>query len=76
MTDDLRRFNGGPRQGAGRPAKVHGYRQVAVRLPEDMAKWVLRQSVLTCGGCEAEFVRKLVRAAMDREQVGGTPEKS
>jgi hypothetical protein len=73
MTDDLRRFNGGPRQGAGRPASVRGYRQVAVRLPQDMAKWVTHQSMLTCGGCEAEVLRKLVRAAMEQQdQVGHT----
>jgi hypothetical protein len=67
MKDDLRRFNGGPRQGAGRPVSVGGYRQVAVRLPEEMAKWVLRQAMSSCGGCEAEFLRRLVRAAMDQE---------
>jgi len=68
MNEDLRRFNGGARKGAGRRPSVHGYRQVAVRLPEDMARWVLHQSMLTTSGCEAEFLRTLVRAAMDQEK--------
>jgi hypothetical protein len=74
MKHDLRRFNGGARKGAGRPATVHGYRQVAIRLPEDLAMWVAGQAMLTCSGCEAEFVRKLLRAAMDQERAGGTAE--
>ena len=65
MSDDLRRFNGGPRQGAGRPPTVRGYRQVAVRLPEDMARWVTRQSTVNCGGSDAGFIRQLIRAAME-----------
>jgi len=61
MNLDLREYNGGTREGAGRPKNVHGYRQVAVRLPEDMAQWLLDQSMKTCGGSKAEFLRRLVR---------------
>jgi len=64
---DLRKYNGGARKGAGRPKTVNGYRQVAVRLPEDMAGWVLQQAVKSCGGSEAELLRKLIRDAMQQE---------
>jgi hypothetical protein len=62
MKDDLREYNGGARPGAGRPKTVNSWRQVAVRLPEDMARWVWRQR-----GSDAEVLRRLVREAMDRE---------
>ena len=76
MTDDLRRFNGGRRQGAGRPPTVSGVRQVAVRLPEDMARWVAQKSATTSGGSDAEFVRRLVREAMEREGPESGDDKS
>ena len=76
MTDDLRRFNGGRRQGAGRPPTISGVRQVAVRLPEDMARWVAVKSAMTAGGSDAEFVRQLVREAMQREDPQSDSEKS
>ena len=69
MSVDLRKNNGGARKGAGRPKTVGGYRQVAVRLPEEMAKWVTQQSTEICGGSEAELIRRLVRDAMQRESV-------
>jgi hypothetical protein len=67
MNTDLRKYNGGARQGAGRPKTVSGYHQVAVRLPEDMANWVLRKAIKACGGSEAELLRRLIRAAMEQE---------
>lgn len=82
MNLDLRQYNGGAREGAGRRKTINGYRQVAVRLPEDMARWVLRESMKTCGGCEADLLRRLVRAAMEqdaatvetkKEKEGSTP---
>jgi hypothetical protein len=68
MNHDLRKYNGGARKGAGRPKTIDGYRQIAVRLPEDMARWVLRQSMKVCGGCEAELLRKLIQAAMEQDK--------
>jgi hypothetical protein len=68
MNDDLRKYNGGARQGAGRPKTVDSYRQIAVRLPEEMARWVLRQSMKMCGGCEAELLRRLIQAAMEQDK--------
>ena len=67
MSVDLRKNNGGARKGAGRPKTVSSYRQVAVRLTEDMARWVRQQSVELCGGSEAELMRRLVRAAMEKD---------
>ena len=73
MSHDLRQFNGGPRKGAGRPKTINSYRQIAVRLPEDMARWVLRH----CRGSEAELLRRLVKEAMERDAQASviTPEK-
>jgi len=62
MSSDLRAFNGGSRDGSGRPKTINGWHQVAVRLPEDMARWVWRQR-----GSTADVLRKLVREAMDRD---------
>ena len=76
MADDMRRFNGGARQGAGRPPTISGYRQVAVRLPKDMARWVTQQSMRTCNGSDAEFLRQLVREAMERERSEPAVQKS
>jgi len=68
MNDDLRKYNGGARKGAGRPKTIGGYRQIAVRLPEEMAKWVMRQSMILYGGCEAELLRRLIQAAMEQDK--------
>jgi hypothetical protein len=68
MNNDLRKYNGGARDGAGRPKTVSGKYQVAVRLPEDMARWVWRQQ-----GSDAEVLRRLVREAMDRETANEKP---
>jgi Arc/MetJ-type ribon-helix-helix transcriptional regulator len=64
---DMRKFNGGARDGAGRPKTINGYRQVAVRLPEEMANWVLNQAVRCSGGSEAELLRKLISEAMEKD---------
>jgi hypothetical protein len=61
MTRDMRRYNGGARKGAGRPKTVGGWHQVAVRLPEDMAMWLLTQP-----DSQAEVLRRLVKEAMER----------
>jgi hypothetical protein len=63
MSSDFRKYNGGPREGSGRPKTVNGWHQMAVRLPEDMALWVFRQQ-----GNGAEVLRRLVREAMERER--------
>jgi hypothetical protein len=68
MNPDLRKYNGGARKGAGRPKTINAYRQVAVRLPEEMARWVLQKSMKVCGGSEAELLRRLVRSAMDQDE--------
>jgi hypothetical protein len=68
MNLDLRKYNGGARKGAGRPKTINAYRQVAVRLPEEMARWVLQKSMQLCGGSEAELLRRLVRSAMDQDE--------
>ena len=62
MARDMRRYNGGPRKGAGRPKSVDGWHQVAARIPEDMAKWFWRQPESS-----AEVIRRLIKEAMDRE---------
>jgi hypothetical protein len=72
MAIDLRKFNGGAREGAGRPKTINGYRQVAVRLPEDMARWVISQADKLCGGSEAEMLRRLIKKAMEV----GEPDKT
>jgi hypothetical protein len=68
MNDDLRKYNGGARDGAGRPKTVSGKYQMAVRLPEDMARWIWRQR-----GSDAEVLRRLVREAMERETANEQP---
>ena len=67
MNLDLRKYNGGAREGAGRPKTINSYRQIAVRLPEEMAKWVLTKAMKSCGGSEAELLRRLVRSAMEQD---------
>lgn len=62
MTRDMRRYNGGPRKGAGRPKTVDGWHQVAARIPEDMARWFWRQP-----DSAAEVLRRLIKEAMDRD---------
>ena len=71
MNLDMRKYNGGARKGAGRPKTINSYRQIAVRLPEEMAKWVMAQAIKSCGGSEAEFLRRLVRIAMEQDAAGG-----
>jgi hypothetical protein len=72
MKLDLRKNNGGAREGAGRPKTIVGYRQIAVRLPEELAVWVRHQAMKLCGGCEAELLRSLVRAAMEQDNADET----
>jgi hypothetical protein len=73
MNLDLRKNNGGAREGAGRPRTINGYRQIAVRLPAELAAWVLRQALKSCGGNEAELLRKLVKNAMEQDESDDKP---
>jgi hypothetical protein len=63
MTYDSRQFNGGFREGSGRPKTVNGWHQIAVRLPMDMTQWIWRQP-----GSAAEVLRRLIRQAMEQEK--------
>ena len=62
MSYDSRQFNGGFREGSGRPKTVSGWHQIAVRLPKDMVLWVWRQP-----GSAAEVLRRLIRQEMEQE---------
>jgi len=69
--DDMRKYNGGARKGAGRPETVGAWHQVAVRLNQDMTRWIWRQR-----GSPAEVLRRLVQEAMEREIEPPKPQTS
>jgi hypothetical protein len=65
--DDMRQYNGGARPGAGHPKTIDANHQVAVRLPEDMNRWLWRRQLRTHAGSVAEVMRQLIRDAMEQD---------